>query len=230
MGYPKVYLSRSNEADPNQVDVVRAALNEIRNIDLRMYQGGKYSNHDVVNADYLILVPPMHSTLHKQDNKRLDIIIGKGQYQQIEDFADITEIGSTNIPKCYAALFISPKEFMLCAVETNLSTLWHGDYKSYGTFTVRRRASLPVIFTHDTSYHNFVNNLRSVKPPDASDWSNSCTAKEFPDNPDYINVMKNKSVKVGEAIHRELELKFSASKNRSTKVSFGAMVLFLKRK
>lgn len=228
MGYPKVYLSRSNEADPNHIDVVRAALNEIRNIDVRMYQGGKYSNHDVIHADYLILVPPKTSLIHSPDGKGIDIFIGKGQYYQITDFSDISDIGSVNIPKCYAALFISPKEFILCAVENNLFALRDGDYKNYGSFRTKRKPSLPVIFTHDTSYFRFVNDLRSKQI--RSDWSNSCTAEEFPDNSDYINVMKNKSVKVGEAIHYEFEFKFSTIKNRSTKLSFGAMALFLKRK
>ncbi len=70
----KVYLGKSNYTDKEKVDKVRDELLE-RNVKVLEYIGGKYTDKDLLESDYLVIVP---------DNE--DKEIGRGLYAQIGTF------------------------------------------------------------------------------------------------------------------------------------------------
>jgi hypothetical protein len=80
----RVYLAKSNRANPNIVSNVRITLNNF-DVDVIEYSGGQYSNV-LLSCDYLVVVP--ESTPNLTDLSS-EISIGKGLYEQIESLLRI---------------------------------------------------------------------------------------------------------------------------------------------
>jgi hypothetical protein len=81
MTKPKVYLAKSNKANPNLVSRVRQDLSNF-NIDVIEYTGGTYTHKPLLECNLLIVVPDL------SDKTNNSIIIGKGLYEQINLFVD----------------------------------------------------------------------------------------------------------------------------------------------
>lgn len=79
MNLPKVYLAKSNRANPELVSRVRQTLSTL-NVEIVEYTGGKYSHKEMLECEQLVIIPDLSN---KDDD---DIIIGKGLYEQIEEF------------------------------------------------------------------------------------------------------------------------------------------------
>jgi hypothetical protein len=84
----RVYLAKSNRANPNIVSNVRITLNNF-DVDVIEYSGGQYSNNALLSCDYLVVVP--ESTPNLTDLSS-EISIGKGLYEQIESLLRIMTI------------------------------------------------------------------------------------------------------------------------------------------
>ena len=96
----RVYLSKSNQANPDHVMAMRKILAEINIVDdIIEFKGGDYSQRDVIASDVLIIVPPANaSSLYKNDRSKGEffyvngdnytrrIYVGKGQHGQIDSF------------------------------------------------------------------------------------------------------------------------------------------------
>lgn len=67
----KVYLSKSNQCNPEDVMIVRTQLTK-NGYEVVEYQGGEYSPEPLMNSDYIVVI-----TL---DKKRY---VGRGQYDQV---------------------------------------------------------------------------------------------------------------------------------------------------
>ena len=74
----KVYLAKSNQSNPDDVQKVRKILND-SNCEIVEYTGGSFSHKPMLNCDMLVVIPDLNS--FDDDN-----IIGKGLYGQIEAF------------------------------------------------------------------------------------------------------------------------------------------------
>jgi hypothetical protein len=70
----KVYLAKSNRANPSDLITVRGELKKLEGIEIVEYSGGTYSHDSLSVCDYLVIVP--------QSNES-PIILGKGLYEQI---------------------------------------------------------------------------------------------------------------------------------------------------
>lgn len=70
----KVYISKSNNGNPDLLAKVRHELKKIKGIEIIEFKGGKYTNKPLINSDFVVVIPPDE-----------DEFVGKGQYFQIHD-------------------------------------------------------------------------------------------------------------------------------------------------
>jgi hypothetical protein len=76
MSLPKVYLAKSNRANPDVVSRVRQALSKFP-IQIVEYTGGQFSHAPMMECEQLVVVPDLDDE---------EIVIGKGLYEQITKF------------------------------------------------------------------------------------------------------------------------------------------------
>ena len=76
MSLPKVYLAKSNRANPNLVTRVRQALSKFE-IEIVEFTGGQFSHKPMLECEYLVVVPDLSGE---------EIVIGKGLFEQIDRF------------------------------------------------------------------------------------------------------------------------------------------------
>ena len=79
MNKPKVYLAKSNRANPNYVSKVRQEM-EKYDIEIVEFTGGTYNSKDLVDCDQLVVVPEINKSGKFQP-------LGKGLYTQIFEFS-----------------------------------------------------------------------------------------------------------------------------------------------
>jgi hypothetical protein len=77
MSKPKVYLAKSNKANPDVVSRVRQDLSKF-DIEIVEFSGGTYTHKPLLECNLLIVVPDLTN----------DNIIGKGLYEQINLFSE----------------------------------------------------------------------------------------------------------------------------------------------
>lgn len=88
MSLSKVYLAKSNKANPNLVMAVREKISEY-DLEIVEYEGGHYSDKPLLKCDFLIIVPDL--TTFEEGA----VMVGKGLYQQVDSFSrknDISQI------------------------------------------------------------------------------------------------------------------------------------------
>lgn len=85
MAKTRVYLSKSNESDPQLVARIRHFLQNTYDIELVEFKGGVYNNKSLIDSNLLLVIPPGLPWNDTIDNEE-DIEIGKGQFTQICDF------------------------------------------------------------------------------------------------------------------------------------------------
>lgn len=78
MSLPKVYLAKSNRANPDVVSRVRQALSKFP-IQIVEYTGGQFSHAPMMECEQLVVVPDLEDE---------EIVIGKGLYEQISKFGN----------------------------------------------------------------------------------------------------------------------------------------------
>lgn len=76
MSIPKVYLAKSNRANPDVVSRVRQTLSKFQ-IQIVEFTGGQFSHSPMMECNQLVVVPDLDSE---------EIVIGKGLYGQITKF------------------------------------------------------------------------------------------------------------------------------------------------
>ena len=110
----RIYLGKSNRANPNMVSNVRDLVSKY-NIELVEFTGGNYNSSIVKTCNYLIIVPEL------SDNS--DIIIGKGLYEQITTFCGARK-GNKDL------VFIIPNQTLplRCGVLKNLAIIDNTNY------------------------------------------------------------------------------------------------------
>lgn len=80
----KIYLAKSNRANPDDVIGIRSILQKYpKDIEIVEFKGGTYSHKDLQSCDVLIVIPDLNEYDSNCDDY---IIIGKGLYGQIEAF------------------------------------------------------------------------------------------------------------------------------------------------
>lgn len=98
----KVYLAKSNHANPNKLISLRNQLKDL-GVEIVEYKGGQYSNKALLECEYLIVLPSDDKATIELENELMsDInyydgeekvikVLGKGLYTQIEDFCNLTK-------------------------------------------------------------------------------------------------------------------------------------------
>lgn len=86
----KVYLAKSNKANPDVVARVRQTLSNY-NLEIVEFKGGTYSHKPLLECDQMVIVPAEFDVCEDYTT------IGKGLYEQIEAFSRKTLRNSDNI-------------------------------------------------------------------------------------------------------------------------------------
>lgn len=85
----KIYLAKSNRANPDDVSRIRSIIQKYPNdVELVEFKGGSYSHKDLLACDLLVVVPDLTDFEPTEDNY---IDIGKGLHEQIEAFKHINK-------------------------------------------------------------------------------------------------------------------------------------------
>ena len=115
---PKVYLAKSNKANPDLVAKTRQILSKF-NIDILEFVGGNYSHDKMLECDILVVVPYIDSNTQ--------VVIGKGLFDQIEVFEE--QNGEENICVVSNSDTVEIKEF------NNIDVINHTDYVNHALIT-----------------------------------------------------------------------------------------------
>jgi hypothetical protein len=75
----KIYLAKSNRANPNLVSYVRQTLSKF-GLEIVEYTGGLYSHDELKTCDFLVVVPDLSTDT---------ITLGKGLYEQIQSYVSL---------------------------------------------------------------------------------------------------------------------------------------------
>lgn len=87
----KVYLAKSNRANPDLVSRVRQMLSKF-DVEIVEHTGGGYTHNLLLSCDELIVIPDL-SDFKKTDEELWVTTIGKGLFEQIIQFRNKTEEG-----------------------------------------------------------------------------------------------------------------------------------------
>lgn len=84
----KIYLAKSNRANPNLVSKVRETLSKF-NVEIIEYTGGQYSHNSLLQCDELIVIPDISEAFENMSTYSHQWLcpIGKGLYEQISMFS-----------------------------------------------------------------------------------------------------------------------------------------------
>ncbi len=83
----KVYLAKSNRANPNLVSRVRQTLSNF-DVEIVEYTGGTFSHDELLGCDELIVIPDVSTGETDMYDEFHQIDIGKGLYEQMDSFRD----------------------------------------------------------------------------------------------------------------------------------------------
>lgn len=139
----KVYLAKSNHANPNELIILRKQLNDL-GVEVVEYEGGQYSNKSMLECEYLIVLPAdakrvweLEEEITTEYSHDTGIrMLGKGLYTQISDFCNFTRY-SDNIYIVFDNSMInnvgSPQTTKFhCAKHEDLEIYDENDYHNYG--------------------------------------------------------------------------------------------------
>jgi hypothetical protein len=87
----KVYLAKSNRANPDVVSSVRQTLSKY-DVEVVEFKGGAYSHKQLLDCDMMVIVPAT-DTIWREEG----IILGKGLYEQLEAFEQHSDIGNVMV-------------------------------------------------------------------------------------------------------------------------------------
>jgi hypothetical protein len=119
MSLPKVYLAKSNRANPDVVSRVRQALSKFP-IQIVEYTGGQFSHAPMMECEQLVVVPDLEDE---------EIVIGKGLYEQISKF------GNNN---GYEYVFVISEEDLTVKDIEQIDVIDYDDYVAFALIEFSR--------------------------------------------------------------------------------------------
>jgi hypothetical protein len=119
MSLPKVYLAKSNRANPDVVSRVRQALSKFP-IQIVEYTGGQFSHAPMMECDQLVVVPDLEDE---------EVVIGKGLYEQISKF------GNNN---GYEYVFVISEEDLTVKDIEQIDVIDYDDYVAFAVIEFGR--------------------------------------------------------------------------------------------
>ena len=119
MSLPKVYLAKSNRANPDVVSRVRQALSKFP-IQIVEFTGGQFSHAPMMECEQLVVVPDLDGE---------EIVIGKGLYEQISKF------GNNN---GYEYVFVISEEELTVRDVEQIDVIDYDDYVAFALIEFSR--------------------------------------------------------------------------------------------
>lgn len=133
MSLPKVYLAKSNRANPDVVSRVRQALSKFP-IQIVEYTGGQFSHAPMMECEQLVVVPDLEDE---------EIVIGKGLYEQISKF------GNNN---GYEYVFVISEEDLTVKDVEQIDVIDYDDYVAFALIEFRRGNGIKLVSCFEDIY------------------------------------------------------------------------------
>lgn len=125
----KIYLAKSNRANPDDVSRVRSLLQKYPNdIEVVEFKGGSYSHKDLKACDVLIVVPDLSEFCAEDEDF---IPIGKGLHEQIEAFQRVNQNGADLL-----IVFETDEDYVSITRLRELDLADCDDYINYSTMLI----------------------------------------------------------------------------------------------
>lgn len=83
----RVYIAKSNKANPNLVSRVRQTLS-VFDVQIVEFTGGSYSHDLLLSCDELYVIPDLSEAENDEYEESWSVSIGKGLYEQIKAFSE----------------------------------------------------------------------------------------------------------------------------------------------
>lgn len=120
----KVYLSRSNAADPAVFSIVKEIIEDLGH-EVVTFNGGEYSKKPLIECDVLVVVPSAAMLPALEDNNMVVLEdncpdIGKGQFEQCRDFAKEHRQSFDTNGISMIDIELAPNKHMLVVQEVNV--------------------------------------------------------------------------------------------------------------
>jgi hypothetical protein len=90
----RVYIAKSNRANPNLVSAVRQTLSKF-DVEIVEFTGGYYTHDLLESCEELYVIPDLNDSFDDEYGGFWSVPIGKGLYEQIEHFSGYN--GSTEV-------------------------------------------------------------------------------------------------------------------------------------
>ena len=116
---PKVYLAKSNRANPELVSRVRQTLSKY-DVEIVEFKGGQFSHKPMLECERLVVVPDLSDE---------EIVIGKGLYEQIIRFGR---------DKGYEYVFVIVEENLTYKELEQIEIIDSDDYIAYAVIEFSR--------------------------------------------------------------------------------------------
>lgn len=148
MSLPKVYLAKSNRANPDVVSRVRQALSKFP-IQIVEYTGGHFSHAPMMECEQLVVVPDLNEE---------EVVVGKGLYQQI---------GKFGTHKGFEYVFVLTDEDLSVKDVDGIDVLDYDDYVSYAVIEFSRGKGDKLVRCFEDVYD--IKAIESLYPSPKSD-------------------------------------------------------------
>lgn len=125
----KVYLAKSNKANPDLVMEVRKILSKY-DVDIIEYKGGTYTNKPLLECDYLFIVPDSNNV--EYDDGFINTRIGKGLYNQIFDFEKLIDTKFFSENERISIITCDKSLNLKMSAYSNIGVIDSMDYINYG--------------------------------------------------------------------------------------------------
>jgi hypothetical protein len=123
MSKTKVYLAKSNKANPNVVSMVRQLLSNY-DVSVVEYTGGSYTDKPMLDCDFLVVIPEFPSSVVDLE---YEIKLGRGLFEQINVWLN---------KKSKKSLIIISNNGVIVSGFKNLLCTNNKDYINYGVLTL----------------------------------------------------------------------------------------------
>lgn len=116
----KIYLAKSNTANPDNLMVVRKLLSQF-DVEVVEFKGGNYSHDEMLNCDMLLVLPDL-TTYDLSDDM---VVVGKGLGSQLEEWYEY------NSDNCFIITDTSKLDDCSLQELDYLDELGESDYRNY---------------------------------------------------------------------------------------------------
>jgi hypothetical protein len=183
----KIYLAKSNNANPNILYKVRSILSKF-NVEVVEYSGGSYSHDLLLSCDELIVIPDISKTYNEMFSHEFYVPLGKGLHDQIDVFKSesnldnifiVTEFDDVSVRGfCYGFNYDYKDGYIIQIQDED-------DYKNYSHILIDKDSAL----ISPWCYELYLKEIHKLKD---ESWISDCLNESIDNN---VKHLKNEKFK-----------------------------------